>query len=197
MEVTYVKTLIIYAHSYPQSLNHAILENVVKGLNEANREYELIDLYADKFDPVLVIDEQHKRRDLRNDPYTEQYRKKIEQADQLIFIYPIWWYGVPAILKGFFDRVFVSGFAYQYDGKLPRGLLKNKSAWVIYTIDSPSFFIHLFRRNAEWIVVRNAILKFCGIKNIKRTRFTSVKQSSFEKRQQWLEKIYRQAKSIH
>lgn len=189
-------TLIIYAHSNKDSLNHAIVENVMKGLKEAKRKFELIDLYAEKFDPVLVIDAQHKRRDLIHDPYTEKYRKKIEQADQLIFIYPIWWYGVPAILKGFFDRVFVSGFAFQYHGKLPNGLLKNKSAWVIYTIDSPSFFIRLFRKDAEWIVVRDAILKFCGIKNIKRTRLTSVKHSTYESRQKWLHKIYQLAKAI-
>jgi NAD(P)H dehydrogenase (quinone) len=145
-------TLIIYAHPNKDSLNHAILENVMKGLKEAKRKFELIDLYAEKFDPVLVIDHQHKPRDLVHDPYTEKYRKKIEQADQLIFIYPIWWYGVPAILKGFFDRVFVSGFAYQHKGIFPKGLLKNKSAWVIYTIDAPSLFIRLFRKNAEWIV---------------------------------------------
>jgi NAD(P)H dehydrogenase (quinone) len=189
-------TLIIYAHSNKDSLNHAILENVMNGLTEANRNFEVIDLYAEKFDPVLVIDEQHKRRDLLHDPYTEKYRRKIEEAEQLIFIYPIWWYGVPAILKGFFDRVFVSGFAYQYNGNLPTGLLKNKSAWVIYTIDSPSFFITLFRKNAEWTVVRDAILKFCGIKKIKRTRLTSVKQSTYESRQKWLQKIYQHAKAM-
>ncbi|MFD0824493.1 NAD(P)H-dependent oxidoreductase [Neobacillus sp. M.A.Huq-85] len=188
--------LIIYAHSNKDSLNHAILENVMKGLKEAKRKFELIDLYAEKFDPVLVIDEQHKPRDLIHDPYTEKYRNKIEQANQLIFIYPIWWYGVPAILKGFFDRVFVSGFAYKHHGKFPKGLLKKKSAWVIYTIDSPAFFIRLFRKNVEWIVVRNYILKFCGIKNIKRTRLTSVKHSTYESRQKWLKKIYHLAKAI-
>jgi NAD(P)H dehydrogenase (quinone) len=191
-----MNTLIIFAHSNKNSLNHAILENVTNGLKEASQNYEIIDLYAEKFDPVLVIDENHRRRDLINDPYTEKYRRKIEQTDRLIFIYPIWWYGVPAILKGFFDRVFVSGFAFKYDGKLPQGLLKNKSAWVIYTIDSPSFFISLFRRNAEWTVVRDAILKFCGIKKIKRTRLTSVKTSTPAKRQKWLHNIYQTARSM-
>jgi NAD(P)H dehydrogenase (quinone) len=191
-----MNTLIIYAHSNTNSLNHAILENVTNGLNETNQKYEIIDLYAEKFDPVLVIDENHRRRDLNNDPYTEKYRRKIELAERLIFIYPIWWYGVPAILKGFFDRVFVSGFAYKYDGQLPQGLLKNKSAWVIYTIDSPSFFISLFRKNAEWTVVRDAILKFCGIKKIKRTRLASVKDSTAEKRQKWLHNIYQTARGL-
>lgn len=191
-----MNSLIIYAHPNPQSLNSAILENVKKGLTEANKPFEVIDLYAEKFDPILITDEQHKRRDLIHDPYTEIYREKINQADSLIFIYPVWWYGVPAILKGFFDRVFVSGFAFKYDGKLPKGLLKNKKAWVIYTIDSPSFYIRLFRKNAEWIVVRDAILKFCGIKNIRKTRLTSVKHSSLKTRQKWLQYIYQKAKCL-
>ncbi|MFE7151535.1 NAD(P)H-dependent oxidoreductase, partial [Heyndrickxia sporothermodurans] len=190
-----MQTLVIYSHPNTNSLNHAILENVMKGLTETNRKFEIIDLYKEKFDPILVIDENNRRRDLINDPYTEKYRKKIEQADTLIFIYPIWWYGVPAILKGFFDRVFVSGFAFRYDGRLPKGLLKNKSAWVIYTIDSPSFFIRWFRRNAEWIVIRDAILKFSGIKTIKKTRLTAVKHSTEKLRQKWLQKIYLMAKS--
>ncbi|MFB7305161.1 NAD(P)H-dependent oxidoreductase [Heyndrickxia sporothermodurans] len=191
-----MQTLVIYSHPNTNSLNHAILENVMKGLTETNRKFEIIDLYKEKFDPILVIDENNRRRDLINDPYTEKYRKKIEQADTLIFIYPIWWYGVPAILKGFFDRVFVSGFAFRYDGRLPKGLLKNKSAWVIYTIDSPSFFIRWFRRNAEWIVIRDAILKFSGIKTIKKTRLTAVKHSTEKLRQKWLQKIYLMAKSL-
>jgi NAD(P)H dehydrogenase (quinone) len=191
-----MSTLIIYAHPNKKSFNHAILENVMKGLKDANRQFDVIDLYTEKFDPILVIDEEHKRRDLINDPYTAEYRNKIDEADKLILIYPIWWFGVPAILKGFFDRVFVSGFAFKYDGKLPQGLLKNKSAWVIYTLDSPSFYIDWLRRNAEWTVVRDSILKFCGIKKIKRTRLTSLKYSTNEKRQQWLQKIYQIAKNI-
>lgn len=191
-----MEILIIYAHPNRNSLNHAILESVIKGLKETGHNFEVIDLYAEKFNPVLVFDEVHKRRDLWKDPYTEKYRKQMEQADILIFIYPIWWYGLPAILKGFIDRVFSSGFAFQYEGMIPKGLLRKKSAWVIYTIDSPNFYIRWFRKNAEWTVMRDAILKFCGIKKIKRTKLTSVKQTTYEARRKWLQKIYLFAKKI-
>lgn len=191
-----MEILIIYAHPNRNSLNHAILESVIKGLKETGRNFEVIDLYAEKFNPVLVFDEVHKRRDLWKDPYTEKYRKQMEQANTLIFIYPIWWYGLPAILKGFIDRVFSSGFAFQYEGMIPKGLLRKKSAWVIYTIDSPNFYIRWFRKNAEWTVMRDAILKFCGIKKIKRTKLTSVKQTTYEARRKWLQKIYLFAKKI-
>ena len=189
-----MNVLIIYAHPNPNSFNHSILEKLEQGLKDWNHTFRVIDLYADNFNPVLVFNEQIKRRDLENDEETAHYRELIKQADHLIFIYPIWWYGQPAILKGFIDRVFVSGFAYTMRGSLPKGLLTDKSAWVIYTIDSPSWFVKLFRRNIEWKVMKSAILNYCGIKKVKRTMLSSVKNSDLAGRQKWLESIYREAK---
>jgi len=188
-----MNVLIIYTHPNPNSLNHAILEQVEQGLKDGNHSYELIDLYADNFNPVLVYNEQKKRRDMENDPETAHYRELIKQADHLIFIYPIWWYAPPAMLKGFIDRVFVSGFAYTTKGKLPKGFFTDKSAWVIYTIDSPSWYVKLFRKSVEWRVFKGAILGFCGVKKVKRTMLAGVKNSNSTGRQKWLKLIYNQA----
>ncbi|MCK8638773.1 NAD(P)H-dependent oxidoreductase [Fructobacillus fructosus] len=76
---------------------------------------------------------EHRRRDLDKDPYTAKYRDVVKKADFLIFIYPIWWSSMPAILKGLIDRVFVQGYAYRYNGVIPVALLKNKKAWIITT----------------------------------------------------------------
>ena len=62
----------------------------------------------------MRFDDTHKRRDLSTVPDMEKYRNLITWADQIIFIYPIWWSGMPAMLKGFIDRVFTAGFAYSY-----------------------------------------------------------------------------------
>ena len=191
-----MNVLIIHTHPNPNSFNHAILEQVEQGLKDGNHSYTVIDLYADNFNPVLVYNAQIKRRDLVNDEETAHYRELIKQADHLIFIYPIWWYGAPAMLKGFIDRVFVSGFAYTSTGKLPKGLFTDKSAWVIYTIDSPSWFVKLFRKSIEWKVMKKAVLNFCGVKNIKRTMLADVKNSNLAGRQKWLELIYRQARIL-
>lgn len=191
-----MKVLIIYAHPDKDSLNHAILEQVLKGLRQAKHEYTLIDLYQENFNPILVFNQDSRRRDLHENPEMEPYRKLVSEADHLIFIYPIWWYGLPAILKGFIDRVFVSGFAYTYKGALPKGLLKNKSAWVIYTIDSPRWYVSLFRLNAEWIVMKRAVLQFCGIKKVKRIMFAGVKTSSVERRTKWLNRVFRLASTL-
>lgn len=189
-----MNVLIIYAHPNKKSYNYAVLEQVKRGLEDGKHVFNSIDLYEDNFNPVLVYNDKIKRSDLVENEEMKAYREMINQADHLIFIYPIWWFGMPAILKGFIDRVFVSGFAYTSEGGVPKGLLQNKTAWVVYTIDSPSWFVKLFRRNVEWIIMREAILNYCGIKHVKRMMFAGVKNSSIKKRQKWLDYIYHQAK---
>jgi NAD(P)H dehydrogenase (quinone) len=191
-----MNALIIYAHPNPKSFNHAVLDQVKKGLKDSNQTFEVIDLYADGFNPALVYNEEIRRSDLANDVETARYRQMVKEAGRLIFIYPVWWYGLPAILKGFIDRVFVSGFAYTSKGTRPQGLFTDKSAWVVYTIDSPSWFVKLFRKSVEWKVFKNAILNFCGIKQVKKTMLAGVKNSYPAGRQKWLELVYRQA-TVH
>lgn len=114
---------VLYAYPNDNGYNHAILNSVMQGLedNPARHSVTVVDLYKENFDPVLRFDENHLRRNLNIDPDTERYRRIITDADLLVFIYPIWWSGMPAILKGFIDRVFSKGFAYVYRGCFPRG----------------------------------------------------------------------------
>ena len=191
-----MNTLILYAHPNEQSFNHEILNRITTGLREGGHTFKVLDLYKEKFDPVLIFNEDKKRRFLAHDEEMEGYRNLVKEADHIIFIYPIWWYGMPAILKGFIDRVFVSDFAYTYEGSLPKGLLKNKSAWVIYTLDSPSWYVRFFRFNAEWIIMKHAILKFCGFGKIKRFMFAGLKNSKREQRYKWLNHLYHTAKKL-
>ncbi|MDG5471297.1 NAD(P)H-dependent oxidoreductase [Jeotgalibacillus sp. ET6] len=191
-----MNVLIIYSHPNHQSLNFAILEQVEKGLTEANHKVNVIDLYEEEFQSSLIFNKEKRRRDLNRDPETEKYREMIAQSDQLIFIYPIWWSMPPAILKGFIDRVFVSGFAFTYfKGVIPKGLLKGKSAWVIYTADTPGILLTLMERSAEWRYMKR-ILKIFGFSNIKRFRIAGVRFKSEVKINQHLDLIYQQSKNI-
>ena len=106
-----MKTLIIYTHPSPTGFNAAILKEVQSNLSKKH-EVKTLDLYAENFDPILRFDQEHRRRDLHKDPEMAKYRDLITWADQLIFIFPIWWSSMPAILKGFIDRVFAADFAY-------------------------------------------------------------------------------------
>lgn len=163
-----MKFLIIYAHFNEESFNHAVLESVQKGLKESNHEFKVRDLNKLKFDPVLTKEEFFDVRKGKSSRDVLNEQELIKWADCLIFVYPIWWMGMPAILKGYIDRVLSYGFAYKYsdDGITP--LLKDKKAVVINTtgsnIKEPKIFFAVRFMN---ILLEKGILGFCGIKTIK------------------------------
>lgn len=110
---TIMNILIIYAHPNPKSFNAEIFKQVQDNIPKSHT-VQTLNLYAEYFEPVLKFDENHKRRDLAKLEETKKYRDLITWTDRIIFILPVWWSGMPAILKGFIDRVFTAGFAYSY-----------------------------------------------------------------------------------
>lgn len=107
---------IIFAHPWHGSFCKVILETILKKLDSDNRAYQIIDLVKDNFNPVLSESELalYSKGDY-SDPLVGKYQALISNTDQIVFIYPIWWMTMPAILKGFFDKVLLYGFAYNYD----------------------------------------------------------------------------------
>ena len=124
------------------------------------------------------------------------YRDLVTWADHLIFIYPIWWGGMPAILKGFVDRVLVKGFAYDYsDNPIPHALLKGRTGWVITTHDTVGFFARLFMQDYGRVLARH-ILRMVGIKPVQQSQLAYVRGSKPEKIAAFLDKIQAQAASL-
>ena len=111
-----MNTLIIYTHPYDGSFNKHVLETVkTTRLNQGNT-IDIIDLYADNFDGIMRAD------DLKlfaqgnyHDKLAEDYMLRLKAADEVIFVFPVWWYGAPAMLKGFFDKVLLKGHTYTQD----------------------------------------------------------------------------------
>lgn len=182
-----MKIAVITAYPNHTGYNYAIKKEVLKNISDEHDVLD-IDLYQEQFDPVLRFDADHRRRDLDKDPYTAKYRDAVKKADFLIFIYPIWWSSMPAILKGFIDRVFVQGYAYRYKGLFPVALLKNKKAWIITTNDTPMPYAKFFQQDYG-NVLKKQILKMCGIKTIKHSQLYFMRNSTEKKRAQFLEKI--------
>lgn len=162
--------LIIFAHPNTNSLNGSILSET-KSLLEAkeNSNIKEINLYADKFNPCLVFNKKLPRRDLCSRDDTKEYRDLISWADNLVFIYPIWWGRPPAILLGFIDKVIVSGFAYYTPPKaiLPVGLLKSKKATIITTQNGPVLLTRMLYHDSHRVLIKRQVLNFCGIKKVK------------------------------
>jgi NAD(P)H dehydrogenase (quinone) len=128
-----MKHLIIYAHPNDGSLNHHLMQTVVDSLQSNNHDIEIRDLYQLHFSPVLSLEDMNGQRmgKVADDVKLEQ--DYILWADHITFIYPIWWTGMPAIMKGFIDRVFSYGFAYRYDQGVQKGLLTGKRTTIINT----------------------------------------------------------------
>ncbi len=128
-------TLIIFAHPWEGSFNNAILEHIETRLKEQEKSYQVIDLYKDGFNPSLEEkDLSTFAEGIYQDPLAEKYSKALLSAEEVIFIYPIWWYGPPAILKGFFDKVFLKNHLYRQENKGPmEGLLETKRTIMITT----------------------------------------------------------------
>ncbi|GAB3173766.1 NAD(P)H-dependent oxidoreductase [Telluribacter humicola] len=128
-----MKHLIIYAHPNEQSLNSYFKQQVVQALRQDGHEVQVRDLYQQGFDPVLSMQDVLGQMQGTVEDKVRQEQDLIRWADTLTFIYPIWWTGMPAIMKGYIDRVMSYGFAYRYDQGVQKGLLTGKSAVIINT----------------------------------------------------------------
>lgn len=111
------RALVVYCHPSPTSYVAALRDRVLAGLDVADAETRLIDLYADGFTPEFSASERAAHLDDGTDPTISEHAEALQWCNTLILVYPTWWAGQPAMLKGWFDRVFVSGVAWE----LPAG----------------------------------------------------------------------------
>lgn len=108
-----MKALVVYCHPKPVSYTHAVKEQVLSTLRAAEAEVRVIDLYGEQFDPRLAGQELTLYADVaQNQSGIEAHCADLMWCDALIFVYPTWWYGLPAMLKGWLDRVMVPGVAF-------------------------------------------------------------------------------------
>lgn len=187
-----MKTVIVYAHPWDKSYNFFILQSLVEGLGQSGHDIDLIDLYKEGFNPVLGKEELSLYSQGKfADPRIGEYQKRLEQAEHLFFVFPVWWYDVPAILKGFLDRVLLKNWAYEYSpAGLPKGKLAFiKNATVITTMKSPGWYYRLMYGNSIKNSFIKGTLKFCGIKKIKWIKIGNIENIGSQKRISQLEKI--------
>lgn len=129
---------IILAHPWHGSFNKAILDAVINKFDQENKAYKVLDLNKDNFNPVLTeSDLALYSKGQSKDPLVEKYQNVLKTSDEVIFIFPIWWGTMPAILKGFLDKVLLVNFSHNYEnGWTP--LMKIKKTSVITTSQSPT-----------------------------------------------------------
>lgn len=190
--------LIIFAHPNHQSLSYAFLQKVIQGSRENPHVtgIEVLDLYAEGFDPVLVFNEHKRRRDKHVDPRLEKYREQLLRADKIVLVYPIWWGRPPAMLLGYIDQMFASGFAYRdKNGLFPEGLLKGRSVVCVSTMKGPAHYPLFWLHDAHKVLMRKALFRFVGIRKVKFFEFGSM-ESPNGKQAAKLERVFRYFRSV-
>ena len=161
------RVLVVFAHPLQDSLAASLRDAVVGGLEAAGHEPDIVDLYADGFRPELTADERAVFKEPGYAPPAEVagYCDRLKRAHGVVFVFPQWWFGMPAILKGFVDRVFAPDVAYRYEPDSPRitPLLDNlKTFHVVTTTGSPWWVAELIMRNPVRRQISLGIRKFCA-----------------------------------
>ncbi|NUB90752.1 NAD(P)H-dependent oxidoreductase [Haloterrigena sp. SYSU A121-1] len=183
-----MNVLIVLGHPRTDSLCGALADAYRDGALEAGLEVRQLAVADLAFDPDV---REVSPTDQPLEPDLREARDSIEWADHLVFVYPNWWGTMPARLKGFFDRVFTPGFAFvEYDegeGAGHEGLLDDKTAELIVTMDMPPWVYRWIYRQPGNNAVKRATLGYAGIRTTRITNLGPVEGSTPEERGEWLE----------
>ena len=162
-----MNALVVYAHPLGDSLAASLRDAACRGLEAAGYDVEVIDLYASGFDPNLSAAERaaYMGETYAVPPEVSEHCRKLREAEILVLVFPQWWFGMPAILKGFVDRVFVPGVAFELDragGRLIPLLDRLKGFYVVTTTGSPWWVAELVMRNPLRRQISMGIRRFCS-----------------------------------
>lgn len=182
------KILIINGHPNPESFDSALAEAYKKGAISSGADVKEMIIRELDFNANLNFGYQKK---MELEPALLSAQEKISWADHLVWVHPVWWGGLPAVTKGFIDRVFLPGFAFQYRANSVwwDKLLKGKTAHIITTLDQPSWYYWLAFGRPSVNQLKRSVLEFCGIKPVKVTYIGPVRNSTAAFRKKWLDKI--------
>lgn len=184
------KILLINGHPDGESYCSALAEAYKKGASASGAEVQEIRVAELDFNPNLQYG-YRKRTELEPDLLAAW--EKIQWADHLVWVYPVWWGSVPALLKGFIDRVFLPGLAFKKreNSLLWNMLLKGKSARIISTLDQPAWFYWVVNHRPSHWAMKRMTLNFCGIRPVRATTIGPIRLSKEAYRAKWLKRVER------
>jgi NAD(P)H dehydrogenase (quinone) len=178
-----MRVLVIYCHPVAESFAAAAHQTVLQALVEAGHEVTDVDLYAENFDPVMRRQERlDYLNTARNERLVRRYDDQLATAEAIVLIYPAWWYGMPAMLKGYFDRVWLPGVAFDVmpDGKVNTERLQHIRRIMVVTTYGGSWWMvraalgdparKLIGRAVRALCARNCRVTWCVHYNMDRAR---------------------------
>ena len=182
------RILVILGQPQRQSFGAALAQTYAEGARASGAEVRELFLGDLKFDPAGAMNHSSPPA-LETDLVMAQ--EAIKWAEHLVFVYPIWWGTIPALLKGFIERVFLPGFAVNFRDNSPLWdkLLTGRSAHLIVTLNTPSWVYRWVYGRPGHNTMKKTILEFCGIKPVRITEVGPVRNSTDAKRKQWLAQV--------
>lgn len=197
-----MKFLIVFDHPYGasssentphhRSYSAALLAAVMRGLSTKGHTSDLIDLHADGFNPVTSAEELAAwRQQKTKDPLVASYQERLIAADHIVFIFPIWWESMPALTKGFLDKVFVKGTI--YDEPKPghpfvHMLPNNKGVSLLTVMSTPDFIYRWVFGNPITKMLFRGTFRKMGIHKLRWYNYTGMSRRSLEQRVLYLKK---------
>lgn len=189
------KVLIINGHPNPDSFNFALSKAYREGAISAGAEVDTLNIAELDFNPNLQFGFQ-KRMEL--EPDLLKAWEQIKAAEHLVWIHPVWWGGLPAITKGFIDRLFLPGMAFKYreNSVWWDKLLAGRTAHIITTLDQPFWYYQWVFGNPSIDQLKRSTLEFCGIKPVKVTYVGPIRHSEETFRKNWILKVQRMGEKL-
>jgi NAD(P)H dehydrogenase (quinone) len=182
--------LLILGHPSEKSFCNALLDTYRSGAESRGAICKII--YVSKLAFDVNLRDGYKTGEtmqLEDDLLTAQ--ELILWADHIVMAYPNWWGFMPAVTKGFIDRIFLPGFAFRHQsGKIfPEKLLKGKSMRLLVTMDTPKWWFYLIYRASQYQILKHIVFGYVGFKPIRFSTFGFIRKSTPERRNKWLQKI--------
>ncbi|HEY1644879.1 MAG TPA: NAD(P)H-dependent oxidoreductase [Candidatus Saccharimonadales bacterium] len=188
-----MKTLIILNHPYEKSYCAAAAQAVIAGTQAGGKDADFLYLDKEGFNPVMTGPELLAWREGKAlDPKVLEYQRRIKEADHLVFVFPIWWEAMPALTKGFIDKVIIKNFAYveppdkwRWENRIPN----IKQVTLITGISTPKWAYKLWFSNAVYKIVLRGTFQKIGVKKVKWFNLDTSRNIAREKRERWLQDI--------
>ncbi|MCT9818848.1 NAD(P)H-dependent oxidoreductase [Microbacterium sp. W1N] len=189
------RILVVIGTPLPDTYTHALAASYIRSAREAGADVRVVDLANDPIPAHPRSRDQLRAprdgNDLPLDADVAAYLDDVRWAQHLVFFHPQWWGTMPAALKAFIDRVFLSGatFRYREGTALPERLLTGRTARVVMTMDSPRWWNRVVYRGAAEASLTRATLGYCGVRTLGITRLTPIRLGDRARRERWLDQV--------
>ena len=188
-----MRILVVFAHPLDDSYAAALRDSIVETLKASGHTIDLCELYKEEFDPILSAHERRAYKDTSaNFKAVSDHVQRLRQAEGTIFVFPSWWYGMPAILKGYFDRVWLPGVAFEFGPQAIRPLLSSIRLFgVVTTTGAPEWFTRIYMGNPSRKVLMRGLARLLVAPRAERfwLALYGMENANLEKRSSFIERV--------